>query len=511
MEGGRTGSRFALGLDPGLRRDDAGKVDRNLNKILMLDVTKLTIEKANAALRKKEFSARELTDAHLEIIRTKNPTLFAYLEVFEDDARAMADAADKKIASGTTEAMTGIPLAIKDNILINGRISSGGSKILENHRATYDATVITRLRNQGAVFMGRTNMDEFGMGTSTENSAYGTTKNPHDTSRVPGGSSGGSAAAVAAHMALGALGSDTGGSCRLPAALCGVVGMKPTYGVVSRSGLMPMGSSLNQIGELAKTVTDVELLWNAVRSHDPLDALSQEYDARKFVPTPKQAKRIGVPRTFLEKGLSPEVRTNFEATLTSLRDRGYEIVDIDLPSVDYALSVYYIICPAEVSTDLARFDGMRYGLNVPGANLMEEYVHSRAQGFGKEARRRIMLGTYVLSHGYYDAYYNKARAIRQMITREFENTFAGDDAVAAIATPTSIGPAFKIGEKVDDPLSMYLEDIFTVTANIVGVPAISVPSGTVERDGKHLPLGIQFMAPHFGEALMFQIGKDLGK
>jgi len=473
----------------------------------MIDVTKLTLASAAKALQQKEFTARQLTEAHLQMAQTRNPELFAYLELF-DDALAMADAADTLLRAGRGTALTGIPLAVKDNILIKDKISSGGSKILENHRAVYDATVTKRLREVGAVFMGRTNMDEFGMGTSTENSAYGVTKNPHDQSRVPGGSSGGSAVAVAAHMALGALGSDTGGSCRQPAALCGVVGMKPTYGVVSRSGLMPMGSSLNQVGEFAKTVADVETLFTAVRSNDPLDSVSQDYDARKFKPTARQEKRIGVPRTFLEKGLAPEVLANFEAALTRLKEKGYELVDIELPYIDFALPVYYIICPAEVSTDLARFDGMRYGLRVEAGNLMDEYLHSRAKGFGKEARRRIMLGTYVLSHGYYDAYYNKARAIRQMITRGFEEVFTGDHAVAVIATPTSIGPAFKIGEKTNDPLAMYLEDIFTVTANIVGVPAISVPSGTVEREGKQLPLGVQFMAPHFGESLMFQVGKD---
>ncbi|PIR44724.1 MAG: Asp-tRNA(Asn)/Glu-tRNA(Gln) amidotransferase GatCAB subunit A [Candidatus Vogelbacteria bacterium CG10_big_fil_rev_8_21_14_0_10_51_16] len=474
----------------------------------MIDLSALTIAKAAAALRAKEFSSRELVEAHLSLAHEKNPSLNAYLELFEESALAEADEADKRITAGEEGSLLGIPIGVKDNILIKDKISSGGSKILATHRAVYDATVISRLREQGAVFLGRTNLDEFGMGSSTENSAYGPTKNPHDLTRVPGGSSGGSTAALAAHIALGALGTDTGGSCRQPAALCGVVGMKPTYGAVSRYGVMPLGASLNQVGEMAKTVADVETLFHAVRSHDKMDNISCDYEARRFKATPTQAKRVGVPRKFLEKGLPSDVVANFEASLARLRERGYEVVDIELPFIDYALAVYYVLLPAEISTDLARYDGMRYGVYLPGANLLKDYMRSRGEGFGKESRRRIMLGTYVLSHGYYDAYYNKARAIRQAIVSDFKRVFSGPEAVGAIATPTTAAPAFKIGEKVDDPLAMYLEDIFTVTANIVGCPAISVPSGTVDREGVRLPLGFQLMAPHFGEELMFAIAKD---
>ena len=399
--------------------------------------------------------------------------------------------------------MTGIPLAIKDNILIDGRIASSGSKILENYRASYDATVIAKLKSHGAVFLGRTNMDEFAMGSSTENSAFGITRNPVDTERVPGGSSGGSAAAVAGGMALAALGSDTGGSIRQPASHCGIVGLKTSYGSVSRFGLMPMGSSLDQIGPLTKTTEDARILFEAIRGHDENDSTSlPDY------PLSAGGKRIGVPRAFIEKGIDPDVRTLFDATLERLKAAGYQIVDVEMPNLPYALPVYYVICPAEVSTNLARYDGIRYGLSVPADNILEVYKKTRGAGFGPEVRRRILTGTFVLSSGYSDAYYRKARTVRALIRADFERVFKDVD---AIALPTAPGPAFRIGEKTSDPLAMYLEDIFSVTANLAGVPAISVPCGTVKRDASDLPVGFQLMGPVRGEGCLVSIGSDIEK
>jgi aspartyl-tRNA(Asn)/glutamyl-tRNA(Gln) amidotransferase subunit A len=346
-------------------------------------------------------------------------------------------------------------------------------------------------------------MDEFAHGSSTENSAFGPTKNPHDLSRVPGGSSGGSAAAVAADMALGALGTDTGGSIREPASFCGVVGMKPTYGAVSRSGLIAMGSSLDQAGPLAKTVADAELIFNAIRGKDALDSTS--WDDGVY-PKRSRTKKVGVPRRLLEKGVEADALKNFERSLSRLKDQGYDIVDIDLPSAGLALAVYYVIMPAEVSANLARFDGVRYGLSLKGENLFEDYAKTRGAGFGPEARRRIILGTYVLSSGYYDAYYGKATAARAKLSREVEQALGGVD---AILNPTAPSPATKIGENAADPLAMYLLDVFTVTANLTGNPAMSVPMGTVEREGSALPVGIQLTAAHGDEAGLFEIGKKL--
>lgn len=463
-----------------------------------MELTNLSVQELATGYRVKQFSAREVVDAHRARIEKENPGLNAYLEVF-DDAGIHADAADARFADGSAHPLTGIPIAFKDNILIEGKRASAASKILEHHVAAYDATVTARLREAGAVFMGRTNMDEFAMGSSTENSAYGPTRNPLDPSRSPGGSSGGSAAAVAAHLAPIALGTDTGGSVRQPASLCGIYGFKPTYGRISRSGLIAMGSSLDQLGIFARTTNDVESVFNTVAGHDPLDGTS----LREVVPR-KSAKRIGVPRHFV-KDASPEVVAEFDRALELLASRGYEVVEIELPTAPHALAAYYIIMPAEVSTNLARFDGMRYGLNVEGSSLLDEYQRSRSLGFGKESRRRIMLGAYVLSSGYYDAYYTRATALRSALVREFNDVF---DSVSYIATPTSPGPAFTVGEKLD-PLSMYLEDIFTVSANLTGMPGISVPFGTVERDGRRLPVGVQFMAPMQSDESLFTISRDL--
>lgn len=466
-----------------------------------MDIQKMTIAQARAALDKKEFSSVELTDAFLKEITAHDRDIHAYLEVWESSARAEAKEADELIAQGKASALTGIPLAVKDNILIEGRVASSASKMLQNYKASYDATVIKKLKAHKVVFLGRTNMDEFAMGSSTENSAFGVTKNPRDTSRVPGGSSGGSAASVASHCALGALGSDTGGSIRQPASLTGLVGLKPTYGAVSRFGLMPMGSSLDQIGPLTHTVDDAKLLFDAIKGVDENDGTSLPGEAQQFAPK----KVIGVPRNFLAKGCDPDVLEHFEKTLEKLRAAGYAVKDLDLPNLPYSLPVYYIVCPAEVSTNLARYDGVRYGLSIEGETVQQMYEKTKGAGFGPEVRRRIILGTFVLSSGYADAYYRKARAVRALIRADFEHAFKEVDAVV---TPTTPSPAFKFGAK-SDPLAMYAEDIFSVPANLAGVPAISIPMGDVTRDGTSLPTGFQIIAPHRAEEMLFAIGRDI--
>jgi aspartyl-tRNA(Asn)/glutamyl-tRNA(Gln) amidotransferase subunit A len=468
----------------------------------MIDLNTLTIKEARKNLDAKTFSAADLANAYLAEIKKRNGELNAYLEVY-DDVLEQAKRADEMIAKGESHPLLGIPLAIKDVILIEGKKVGAASKILENYKASYDATVIAKLKKQGAVFLGRTNTDEFAMGGSTENSAYGVTRNPHDVSRVAGGSSGGSVCAVAGGLALGALGSDTGGSVREPASFCGIVGFKPTYGRVSRYGLIAMGSSLDCIGPIAKNVEDAQIIFDAVCGHDPLDSTSIPATTYPKLPAKKELV-IGVPWDLVNgEGVDPKVKENFKESVKKFETLGFKIKDISLKNLDIALAVYYIIMPAEASTNLARFDGVRYGLHKDGKNLLEDYKLTKGAGFGKEVRRRILLGTYVLSHGYYDAYYGKAQAVKNTLKKEFEKSFHRVD---LIATPTAPFVAWKIGEK-SDPLSVYLADIFTITANIVGVPAISVPSGFSEVEGKKLPLGIQFMAPHGGEDLLFEIGK----
>lgn len=463
-----------------------------------MELRGMTIERAHEAFRKGEFSALELTKAYIENIKAKNGELNAFLEVFAD-AEDQAKVADEMIQKGEIKALTGIPIALKDNILFKDHIASGGSKILENYKAVYDSTVVKDLKAQGAVIIGRTNMDEFAMGSSTETSAYGVTKNPADTSRVAGGSSGGAAAAVAGDMAIVALGSDTGGSIRQPAAFCGAVGLKPTYGTISRHGLMAMGSSLDIIGPITNSVADAEIVFKALAHSDAMDATSFPEDMRKCTKT--EVKKIGVPRGFLKgEGIAPETLANFEKSLEKLKSLGYEIVDVEVPFMEYSLAVYYILMPAEVSTNLSRYDGLRYGLSVKGESVADTYKNTKTEGFGEEVKRRLLLGTYVLSHGYYDAYYNKAVKMRAKITEEMQKVF---ESVDLLVTPTCPSPAFRPGEKAD-PVSMYLSDIFTVPANIAGVPAISIPNGKTEEG---LPLDIQFIAPHFGEELLFEVGK----
>lgn len=467
-------------------------------------LAELSITEAGKKLAAKEISAVELAEACLANIEQKNPSLNAYLEVF-DDAKEQAKAADLRRTRGESHPLLGIPLALKDNMLIEGRRASAASKMLQQYVASYDSTVAKKLKDAGAVFLGRTNMDEFALGGSTENSAFGPTRNPYDESRVAGGTSGGSAAAVAAGMALGAFGSDTGGSVRNPASFCGVVGLKPTYGAVSRFGLIAAVSSFDQIGPLAKTTEDAELLFNAVRGKDPLDSTSID---ESFYPAKTGKNVIGVPKNFREakgKGVDPDVLKLFAGAEARLKDAGYDVTDVELPSLPPALAAYYIINFAEVSTNLSRFDGVRYGLSQGGESLLEDYAKSRGEGFGPETRRRIMLGTYVLSAGYYDAYYAKAVAAREQLRREYVKAF---ESVDFIMTPTMPTPAFKVGEK-GDPLSLYLEDVFTVPANLTGNPAISVPMGTAEHDGKELPVGIQLTAAHGAEAALFAAGRML--
>jgi aspartyl-tRNA(Asn)/glutamyl-tRNA(Gln) amidotransferase subunit A len=386
-------------------------------------------------------------------------------------------------------------------MLFDGHIASASSKILKNYKATYDSGVVSQLKKQGVVFLGRTNMDEFAMGSSTETSAYGNTKNPLNTEYVPGGSSGGAVSSVAMNGALVSLGSDTGGSIRQPAAFTGLVGLKPSYGTVSRFGIISMGSSLDQVGPFGKSVRDVEILFNAINDYDEKDSTSIKKENR-LSPLPL-SKKLGVPRSFLlGDGTDKEIIENFEESCNRLKNLGYEIVDVSLPLIKYSLAVYYIICPAEVSSNLARYDGIRYGLSVKGDNLLDVYTKSRKGGFGKEVERRILLGTYILSHGYYDAYYNTAIKVREAIKEELTRVFLDVD---AIITPTSPVMPFRFGDKVNDPISMYLSDLFSVPANITGVPAISIPSGK-NKDG--LPFSLHIMAPFLREDILFTIGKD---
>ena len=468
----------------------------------MTNPNELTITEAARALRAGELTVRELYDACRKAAEARNGELNAFLEFFDADEEIAE--AQKRIDAGDTSLLCGIPIAMKDNILIEGKVASAASKILANYRATYDATITKKLKEAGAIFIGRTNMDEFAMGSSTENSAYGPAKNPIDTSRVPGGSSGGSSSAVAAHLALAGLGTDTGGSIRQPASHCGLVGLKPTYGAVSRHGLIALGSSLDQAGPLAKTVADAKALFDVLRGHDPLDSTSISETTYPKKETPKKF-RIGVPFHLIQEGLDPDVKARFEETLESLKGKGHEVVEVSLPTSPFALPAYYVIMPAEASTNLARFDGIRYGLAKRGDTLLEDYVLSRTEGFGRETKRRVLLGTFVLSSGYIDSYYRKAHAARDLLRAEYDTAFASCD---VIAFPTTPSPAFRFGEK-SDPVAMYLEDVFTVTADLTGMPALSVPMGNVDREGVSLPTGIHFTAPMGADDLLFTIGADV--
>lgn len=467
-----------------------------------MDLTKLTIKEAHEKLIAKEITAVDLANAYLKNIEEKNGDINAYITVF-DDVITQAEKAQEKINAGEATILTGIPISIKDNMCMKGRRTTAGSKILENYVAPYSATAILKLDEQLPVYLGKTNTDEFAQGASTENSAYGVTKNPRDTDRVSGGSSGGATASVASEMAIGGFGSDTGGSIREPASFCGVVGLKPTYGSVSRYGLIAMASSFDVISPTAKNVEDVEILFNAVRGEDELDSTSHGN-----LNDDGSVKKIGVPYDFLKEGIDEDVLKSFNDGIEKLKSEGYEIKDIKIPGVEYSLAVYYVLVPAEVSSNMSRYDGVKFGERVGGKDLLDTYMKTRGQLLGSEVKRRIMLGTYVLSAGYADQFYRKAWQVRNMIRKNVENVFKEVDIIAMPVAPT---PAFKIGEKSDDPLQMYLIDIFTVLANVVGIPAISVPGNEVNRDGKNLPVGMQFLSAHHNEKKLFEIGKKFEK
>jgi aspartyl-tRNA(Asn)/glutamyl-tRNA(Gln) amidotransferase subunit A len=463
-----------------------------------VDLYNLTISEAHRLLKNEEITSRELTRAVLDRIAAVDGGIGAFLTVTAEEAAAQAADADRRIAAGRCGPLNGIPLAIKDVICTSGVRTTCGSKILDGFIPPYEATVVDRLKREGAVIVGKLNMDEFAMGSSTENSGFKPTRNPWDVSRTPGGSSGGSAAAVAAGMCLGALGSDTGGSIRQPASHCGVVGIKPTYGRVSRYGLVAYASSLDQIGPLTRRVADAALLLNGIAGPDPADSTSAPIAAPDYAAgLSKSIKgtRIGIPREYgSTEGLDPEVQTAVEDAVRTLESLGAERVEISLPHTRYAVAVYYVVAPCEASSNLARYDGVKYGFRAEDAgDLIHMYRRTRSQGFGAEVQRRIIIGTYCLSAGYYDAYYGKASQVRTLIVEDFKKAFERCDVIACPTAPT---PAFKIGEKIDDPLTMYLSDIFTISANLAGIPALSVPCGF---SAAGLPIGLQLMGNHFGE------------
>jgi len=469
-----------------------------------VELHELTIEEAHRLLKQKEISSVELTRAVLDRIKKVEKNVDAFLMISEKSALQQAEVADEKIAGGHCEPLTGIPLAIKDVICTRGVETTCGSKILQNFIPPYNATVIEKLEHQGAVVLGKTNMDEFAMGSSTENSGFKITHNPWDMERVPGGSSGGSAAAVAADMCLGALGSDTGGSIRQPASYCSTVGLKPTYGRVSRYGLVAFASSLDQIGPLTKNVADCAVMLNAIAGYDFADSTSVPEDVPDYAGALKnglKGVRIGIPKEYAAtEGIDPEVSAAVEQAVRILEDLGAEKVAVSLPHTDYAVAAYYVIAPSEASSNLARYDGVKYGARDTHQNeLIQMYRSTRSNGFGPEVQRRIIIGTYCLSAGYYDAYYGKASQIRSLIISDFNNAFKTCDLIASPVAPT---PAFKIGEKVNDPLTMYLTDIFTLSANLAGIPGMSVPCG-FSKNG--LPIGLQLLGNHFNEEMLLKV------
>lgn len=473
-----------------------------------------TILQVRTALLEKRVSAFELTKLFLDHITKKDSKISAFLHVFHDEALSQAKDVDVKIARDEDPGLlAGVPVALKDNILVRGSPATAGSKILKNYTASYDASVTGRLRHAGAVFVGKTNLDEFAMGSSTENSAFQVTKNPHDTSRVAGGSSGGSAAAVSAHEAVISFGSDTGGSIRQPASFCGVVGLKPTYGAVSRYGLIAMASSLDQIGSFSRTVRDSATAFRVIAGHDSHDATSANppaggsYGDELTTPNLESVKKltVGIPKEYFEGELESDVAQAVERAIESIKSLGLRFKKVSLPNTKYALPCYYIIMPAEVSSNLARFDGIRYSridLLKDEKSLAHLYARQRKGGFGVEAKRRIILGTFVLSSGYYDAYYAKAQRVRALVARDFEEAFKSVDVILGPVAPT---PAFKIGEKADDPLAMYLSDIFTIPVNLAGLPAVSIP--VRDLGAGQLPIGFQLIGRHFREADILGLGQ----
>ena len=465
----------------------------------------LTISELAAKLAKRETSAREVTQACLDQIQRVDGNIHAFLSYDAPDALAQADAVDKAIAAGATHAqqpLLGVPIALKDVLAVKNQPLGCASKILAKFTSPYDATVVEKLKAAGAIVFGRLNMDEFAMGSSTENSSYFTTRNPWDTTRIPGGSSGGSAAAVAADECLATLGSDTGGSIRQPAALCGCVGLKPTYGRVSRYGLVAFASSLDQIGPFTKDIRDAATILGVISGRDERDSTSVPEPVPNYAAALTgdiKGLKIGLPKEYFIGGLDPEVTGAVNAAVKQLEKLGAEIVEISLPHTDYAVAVYYIIATAEASANLARFDGIRYGLRVDGADPIELYSKTRGAGFGPEVKRRIILGTYVLSSGYYDAYYLRAQKVRTLIRQDFLKAF---EKVDLVVTPTTPTPAFKAGEKSDDPMQMYLSDIFTISCNLAGIPGVSLPCGF--STNPKLPIGLQLLGKPFGEETLLR-------
>jgi aspartyl-tRNA(Asn)/glutamyl-tRNA(Gln) amidotransferase subunit A len=471
---------------------------------MALDLEQWTLRQAVAGLREGACTAVELTRAMLQAVAARNPAVNAFTWVDEGDALRQAAAADAARQAGCAAPLLGVPVAIKDVLNVEGQPCTCGSRILQGYTALYDATVVARLRAAGALLVGRTNMDEFAMGSTTENSAFGPTRNPVAPDHVAGGSSGGSAAAVAGGMALAALGTDTGGSIRQPAAFCGCVGLKPSYGRVSRYGLVAYASSLDQVGPITRTVGDAALLLGVLAGHDPMDATTLERPVPDYgaaLATDLRGVRLGLPREYFVEGMDPEVTAAVREATKRCRELGAQIVEVSLPHTRYAVATYYILAAAEASANLARFDGVRYGFRaaVDGSPI-DMYKQTRAQGFGREVQRRIILGTYVLSSGYYDAYYLRAQKVRTLIRRDFDAAFSQCD---ALLTPVSPTPAYRLGETLDDPLHMYLGDIFTVTANLAGICGLALPCG---RTAAGLPIGLQVLGPAFGEERVLRIG-----
>lgn len=467
----------------------------------MEDILDMTIQETRNLLRKKEITATELTSLYLNRIQRYDKDILAYLRVTEEDARTMARDADMKMERGEDGPLLGIPFGIKDIFCTKGIETTCASQILKGFIPPYDATIIKKLKDASFVHLGRLNMDEFAMGSSTENSSYQTTKNPWDLTRIPGGSSGGSAAAVAAGLCAASLGTDTGGSIRQPAGLCGVVGMKPTYGRVSRYGLIAFASSLDQIGPLTRNVTDCAIVMNAIAGYDPMDSTSIPRpipDYTECLGKDIKGLKIGIPKEYFIAGMAPDILKIMKESLSAFEKQGAILIDISLPHTEYAVATYYIICTAEASSNLARYDGVKYGLRTEGKDIIDMYKKTRLNGFGKEVKRRIILGTYVLSSGYYDAYYRKAGKVRTLIRRDFDEAFKSCD---LLVTPVSPTTAFKVGEKMEDPLTMYLSDIFTIPINLAGLPAMSLPCGF---DASGLPVGLQIIGKPLDEALMMQ-------
>lgn len=475
-----------------------------------MNLTGLTIDSARSAVAGRKTSATALAESFFAKIASDDPKIGAYLMLSKERALAKAANIDRLAEKGEPlPPLAGVPVGIKDVLVTKGVRTTAGSKILGNYVPPYDCTAVARLEAAGAVVLGKLNCDEFAMGSSNENSAFHPVHNPRDLTRVPGGSSGGSAAAVAADMAVATLGTDTGGSIRQPASFCGVVGLKPTYGRVSRYGLIAFASSLDHIGPLTKTVQDTAIMLRTIAGRDPMDSTSADVPVPDYaaeIDRPIQGLKVGIAKEYFGEGLESETRSAVEAAIQKLASLGCEIVDVSLPHTKYAIPAYYLVATAEASSNLARFDGVRYGFRVKGAgSLSEMYRGSREQGFGSEVKRRIMLGTYALSAGYYDAYYLKAQRVRTLLTRDFEEAFTKVDAIVG---PTSPTPAFKLGEKVDDPLAMYLADIYTVTANLAGIPGISIPVGA-NKDG--LPIGMQIFGKHFAESMILRVANAYEK